>query len=266
MTVVHSHIRDTGGRTRRKLEDTFRSEITGAQILKSGKVGCVTWPTPPFQFGIKNKMAEHVLREYARAKFLTAFESGVTARNAERALYNWAVRKIRQMRNCSQNTMMEPEPMKTVEWRKTLEASWECPDFRYTYKTKLLHLIEELKRAPVAALHLGVSDDRVSVKIVTTPQLVRRLQTKELDVKKLADYSAVQLWPDGPRAKAEFALKAKDLAMEAAKAKEEDYEGQFKCGKCKSTKTTYYQMQTRSADEPMTTYVTCKGCGNRWKC
>jgi DNA-directed RNA polymerase subunit M/transcription elongation factor TFIIS len=25
-------------------------------------------------------------------------------------------------------------------------------------------------------------------------------------------------------------------------------------------------MQTRSADEPMTTYVTCKGCGLKWKC
>lgn len=32
----------------------------------------------------------------------------------------------------------------------------------------------------------------------------------------------------------------------------------FKCGKCKQNKTTYYQMQTRSADEPMTTFVTCQ--------
>lgn len=39
----------------------------------------------------------------------------------------------------------------------------------------------------------------------------------------------------------------------------------FKCGKCKSTKCTYYQLQTRSADEPMTTFVTCLDCGNRFK-
>jgi transcription elongation factor S-II len=40
----------------------------------------------------------------------------------------------------------------------------------------------------------------------------------------------------------------------------------FTCRKCYSKKCTYYQMQTRSADEPMTTFVTCIDCGKRWKC
>jgi transcription elongation factor S-II len=40
----------------------------------------------------------------------------------------------------------------------------------------------------------------------------------------------------------------------------------FKCYKCKTNKCTYYQLQTRSADEPMTTFVTCINCGNKWKC
>ena len=40
----------------------------------------------------------------------------------------------------------------------------------------------------------------------------------------------------------------------------------FTCNKCKKNKCTYYQMQTRSADEPMTTFVTCLNCGTRWKC
>lgn len=42
----------------------------------------------------------------------------------------------------------------------------------------------------------------------------------------------------------------------------------FTCpnSKCRSTKCTYYQLQTRSADEPMTTFVTCIDCGKRWKC
>ena len=40
----------------------------------------------------------------------------------------------------------------------------------------------------------------------------------------------------------------------------------FKCRKCHSNKCTYYQAQTKSADEPMTTFVSCIDCGNRWKC
>jgi len=38
------------------------------------------------------------------------------------------------------------------------------------------------------------------------------------------------------------------------------------CSSCKcKTKCDYYQLQTRSADEPMTTFVTCLECGKRWK-
>ena len=40
---------------------------------------------------------------------------------------------------------------------------------------------------------------------------------------------------------------------------------EFYCFRCKKRKCSYYQMQTRSADEPMTTFVQCE-CGNRWKC
>ena len=40
----------------------------------------------------------------------------------------------------------------------------------------------------------------------------------------------------------------------------------FTCRKCRSKQCTYYQMQTRSADEPVTTFVSCILCGTRWKC
>ncbi|KAK6737434.1 hypothetical protein RB195_019874 [Necator americanus] len=39
----------------------------------------------------------------------------------------------------------------------------------------------------------------------------------------------------------------------------------FKCGKCGKKNCTYTQLQTRSSDEPMTTFVFCLECGNRWK-
>ena len=39
----------------------------------------------------------------------------------------------------------------------------------------------------------------------------------------------------------------------------------FTCRKCKSKKCTYYELQTRSADEPTTIFVTCLDCGKNWK-
>tara|TARA_B100000287_G_scaffold411946_1_gene441889 strand:+ start:818 stop:1321 length:504 start_codon:yes stop_codon:yes gene_type:complete len=60
-------------------------------------------------------------------------------------------------------------------------------------------------------------------------------------------------------------LRKKTLEQSIVK-KEIQEDGMFKCNRCKSMKTIYYQMQTRSADEPMTTYVTCTNCDLKWKC
>lgn len=39
----------------------------------------------------------------------------------------------------------------------------------------------------------------------------------------------------------------------------------IQCGKCKQFNVKYTQAQTRSADEPMTTFCECMNCGTRWK-
>lgn len=65
----------------------------------------------------------------------------------------------------------------------------------------------------------------------------------------------------------------KELIDAKTKRDKNEFEGEieaatdeFKCFKCGKRKCTYYQLQLRSADEPMTTFVTCLNCGNRWKC
>ncbi len=188
---------------------------------------------------------EHALREYARTGFTRALGAGVAARNCERSVYNWAVQQTREMQD---------------------DPSWENSLFRWRYKQKAFGLLRELERGPEVAADIKVEGDRVTVGLNIVPQLVKRIQRKELDTKNLARYDPDVLWPGGPWAKMAFMRKKRDLMLEQARTKEQNYEGQFKCGKCKSTKTTYYQMQTRSADEPMTTFVTCTTCNNRWKC
>lgn len=39
----------------------------------------------------------------------------------------------------------------------------------------------------------------------------------------------------------------------------------YTCKKCKSKNCSYYAMQVRSADEPMTLFITCLECGQRMK-
>ncbi|CAF1117140.1 unnamed protein product [Adineta ricciae] len=39
----------------------------------------------------------------------------------------------------------------------------------------------------------------------------------------------------------------------------------IQCRRCKQNNCAYTEAQTRSADEPMTLFVFCKNCGNRWK-
>jgi DNA-directed RNA polymerase subunit M/transcription elongation factor TFIIS len=54
--------------------------------------------------------------------------------------------------------------------------------------------------------------------------------------------------------------------------KKDAYEGSvaamtdvYTCGKCKKNKTSYYELQCKAADEPLTTFVRCLNCGHRWK-
>jgi len=48
--------------------------------------------------------------------------------------------------------------------------------------------------------------------------------------------------------------------------KPESITDEYKCSKCKRRECTYYELQTRSSDEPMTTFVRCTHCGAQWRC
>lgn len=39
----------------------------------------------------------------------------------------------------------------------------------------------------------------------------------------------------------------------------------FKCGKCKKNECTFEEKQIKSCDEPMTLFITCINCKNKWR-
>jgi DNA-directed RNA polymerase subunit M/transcription elongation factor TFIIS len=173
------------------------------------------------------------LREYARTHLAQHVPARPYAKNIEKAVWLWAADQARP-------------------------ATYENRQFRTLYKHKIIHIMKELTRdaSKVACELVVVKGERVRVRLTLQPQLVWRLLHKELTSQDLVRVPADILWPDGPYAKALFKARSLELAREKAKAKDDaDYEGLFKCRKCKSTKTSYYQMQTRSADEPMVRFL-----------
>lgn len=58
-----------------------------------------------------------------------------------------------------------------------------------------------------------------------------------------------------------------DILLGGAKAWENVDSTEAKCPKCSNPRAYFMQMQTRSADEPMTTFYKCCNieCGYRWR-
>lgn len=65
--------------------------------------------------------------------------------------------------------------------------------------------------------------------------------------------------------KKEDALQQENMKKAQVPMAEKSISDALKCGKCGQKKVSYSQAQTRSADEPMTTFCECTVCGNRWK-
>jgi len=95
------------------------------------------------------------------------------------------------------------------------------------------------------------------------PEVKKLITEKEIKPHKLAFMTHQEMQPSRWAALIED-LKIKNQNKYTPKI--EASTDNFTCYKCKSKECSYYQLQTRSADEPMTTFVTCIKCGNRWKC
>lgn len=81
----------------------------------------------------------------------------------------------------------------------------------------------------------------------------------------LAFHSRKQLLPEFYGEKAEMILKRAEAEDSEIIDPEKMEDGFYECNKCGKRKTRHQEMQTRSADEPMTIFVRCYLCHVTWK-
>jgi DNA-directed RNA polymerase subunit M/transcription elongation factor TFIIS len=127
--------------------------------------------------------------------------------------------------------------------KKSIQLEWE--DMAYYYQLKITNIYANLDPNS----YIG------------NRKLLERIKTKDIDASQIAFLTPQLLYPenwqqliDRKNSKNEF-LYTKNFIPKT---------NEFKCGKCKKNETTYYQLQNRSADEPMTTFITCLNCGHKW--
>jgi len=97
---------------------------------------------------------------------------------------------------------------------------------------------------------------------VGNKHLIERWKDGEFTLDQIGAWTPYELKP----------MHWKDLKDQLVKREQRILEGnmsmatdRFRCSQCKEKKCSYYELQTRSADEPMTIFVKCLNCGKQWK-
>lgn len=124
--------------------------------------------------------------------------------------------------------------------RKHLVKKWENIHFVEIYLTRFRTILNNLK---------------------SSPYLLEQMRSKKWKPHEIAFLSHYEMSPE----RWEKLIAEKQERDKNIYDVQQKINSEFKCRRCKSNNCSYYQLQTRSADEPMTTFVSCQECGNRWK-
>jgi DNA-directed RNA polymerase subunit M/transcription elongation factor TFIIS len=97
---------------------------------------------------------------------------------------------------------------------------------------------------------------------VKNTSLITKIKAGDLDISHLASMNSMDYAPTLYTGLRERQVLREQQQLEGNKSMATDM---FKCGRCHKRETTFYELQTRSADEPMTKFINCLNCGNHWK-
>ena len=140
---------------------------------------------------------------------------------------------------------VESECWKLFPFTSPSSSTAESDAMMEEYKNKIRSLFLNLKSADNETLKIRILSSSM------TPAVFCTLSADEMKSRQRMDE--------------ERQLREHNLFLAQGAKPQEAETDQFKCGKCRQRKCRYYQMQTRSADEPMTTFVTCTNCNHKWK-
>ncbi|KAH8592083.1 transcription elongation factor S-II [Bisporella sp. PMI_857] len=143
--------------------------------------------------------------------------------------------------------MSEEPPMTIILKAMEVEkAAFEAYKGETTeYKSKLRSLFQNLKIPNNRELGQAVLSGQIA------PEKFVRMTHDEL---KSAE-----------RRKQDTELEKDNMKKSQVPMAEKSISDALRCGRCGQKKVHYTQAQTRSADEPMTTFCECSNCGHRWK-
>ena len=126
-----------------------------------------------------------------------------------------------------------------ANFRKIVKK-WENPAFVQLYMDKLRSVYMNLKKQ----------------------ELIAQIQHGEIPPQSVAFMTHQEMDPAHWKEMIER-KRAKDISKITSKV--EASTDMYTCKKCRSKRCTYYELQTRSADEPTTIFITCLDCGKNWK-
>lgn len=103
-----------------------------------------------------------------------------------------------------------------------------------------------------------------NLKTRSNKDLGKRVMSGDILPEKFVVMTDEELKSEDQRKKEEE-LEKENMKKAQVPMAEKSISDSLECGRCKQKKVSYTQAQTRSADEPMTTFCECMNCGHRWK-
>ena len=152
------------------------------------------------------------------------FNNEILSRLIEQQLYNVSIRVAKE---------------------RFIKRKWGNPLFKQLYISKIRSFYSNI-----------ASDSYVSNNNFKT-----KIMNGDIKVEQISELSVYDICPENWAELLDKKIRRDKIKYEMKPTAMTD---QYKCRKCSSRSCSYYEVQTRSADEPMTQFIACLDCDNRW--